>query len=98
MFPFGVPCWVVSQIEALNATPVPPSITVALPTGGGHTTSLNVNAGDLPVDVRSIYSVAREFFLVLTGIGIVMWLVGKHGGGSAAGVGRPMVAGRATTI
>jgi hypothetical protein len=85
VFPFGVPCYVIQQIEAINASPVAPDFTVGLPTGHGHSASVTVNANDLPVDVRTIFSVVRTLFLVMTGTGVVMWLVRRHGSGGSGG-------------
>jgi hypothetical protein len=89
VFPFGVPCYVASQVEALNQTPVPPGMTVAIPIpgSGGHKASASFNLGQLPFDINSYMWAVRDFFLILTGVGIVLWLTrrGSQGGDSGDG-------------
>jgi hypothetical protein len=93
VFPFGVPCWLGSQLQSVaSASPTAPSFTVGMPHFGsgcsGNACDLNVNL-DHPfgADLGAIMQIVRPILLVLSFIGIAVWLAGLAMGGSTSGGG-----------
>jgi hypothetical protein len=87
VFPFGIPCWIVSQLGALNASAVAPSFSIGLPSIAGGS-NLNVNL-DHPfgADLSAIMAVVRVVLLFVSFLGLVLWLGGMAMGGSTGGGG-----------
>ncbi len=89
VFPFGIPCWLSSQLNALSSTATAPSFSIGLPAAiCGRGCALNVNL-DHPfgADLSAVMATARPILLVLSFVGLVVWLAGIALGGSTGGGG-----------
>jgi hypothetical protein len=73
VFPFGVPCWFVSQVSSWNARPVAPKIELNL---AGKALVINL------ADAEPIMEIVRPVEAVLTCIGIVL-LFGRFASSSS---------------
>jgi hypothetical protein len=85
VFPFGAPCWLATQLGQFNAAPVAPSFTVGTPFSGSN---IVVDLGSIfGVDFSTVMGVVRPVLLVLSFIGLMVWLAGLAMGGSTGGGG-----------
>jgi hypothetical protein len=83
VFPFGLPCWLVGQLESLVATPEAPHFAITTP------------MGEIVVDLTSVFGVSlsglmeavRPILLFVSFIGLMFWLAGMAMGGSTGGGG-----------
>jgi hypothetical protein len=88
IFPFGIPCWLVTQMGSFVSTvATPPHFDFTTPGLLGHQ-QLDINL-DHPfgADLSTPMSIIRIVLLVLSVVGLVMWLGGMAMGGSTGGGG-----------
>jgi hypothetical protein len=87
VFPFGIPCWLVNQVSPLEGAAVAPVWSVSYPAvigGGSMTIDL---AHPFGADMNGFMSIFRGVLLVLSFVGLIMWLGGMALGGSTGGGG-----------
>jgi hypothetical protein len=92
VFPFGIPCWVTSQLGHLAGTaPVAPHVTLPLPSAicaSNPNCKVDADLGNVfGVDMSEIMVIVRPILLFVSCIGIVFWLGGMAMGGSTGGGG-----------
>lgn len=83
-FPFGIPCYVLGALGGLSGAGSAPTFTIPLPNIPGHSgnsLTLDLSAVQLVVDML------RPLFLLMSFVGLVMWLGRKSTSNAAADSG-----------
>jgi hypothetical protein len=84
VFPFGVPCWLVHQLESLRASAAAPSFTINLPSMGGHGQTLNVDLGNMfGASTETVIEIVRPLFLFTAFLGFMLFLAGRSSHGES---------------
>lgn len=86
-FPFGVPCWLVNQLQTVQTAATAPDIRVGMPAavaGPGGVLDINFDH-PFGFDLTGFMGILRPILLVLSFLGIVWWLASLSMGGGGGG-------------
>lgn len=88
VFPFGIPCWIGSQLGMLNASPVAPSWSLHLPqlVGGGLWT-IDLGGSIFGANLSDMMAIIRPILLLASFVGLMIWIGGMALGGSTGSGG-----------